>query len=138
MRSWPGYPALLEINTGGLAQDSGGGRPAGLCSAAAWLPSIVTAYYQSAWVTIVWHCVPSTGKRLGIETRLARVLLAGTLLLTVCESLAAAPTMSVYVADEFARVRPRDGPGSKRAAFVSAARNEYAHFRLSFTRELVG
>jgi hypothetical protein len=38
--------------------------------------------------------------------------------------------MSVYVVDEFARVRPRDVPGSKRAAVLSAARNEYAPFQI--------
>ena len=38
--------------------------------------------------------------------------------------------MSVYVMDEFARVRPRDAPGSKHAAVLSAARNEYAPFQI--------
>jgi Domain of unknown function (DUF4091)/Family of unknown function (DUF6067) len=38
--------------------------------------------------------------------------------------------MSVYVVDEFARVRPRDAPGSKRAAVLRAARNEYAPFQI--------
>ena len=38
--------------------------------------------------------------------------------------------MSVYVMDEFARVRPRDAPGSKRVAVLSAARNEYAPFQI--------
>jgi hypothetical protein len=38
--------------------------------------------------------------------------------------------MSVYVTDEFARVRPKDAPGSKRIAVVSAARNEYAPFQI--------
>jgi Domain of unknown function (DUF4091)/Family of unknown function (DUF6067) len=37
--------------------------------------------------------------------------------------------MSVYVMDEFARVRPRDVLGSKHAAMLSAARNEYAPFQ---------
>ena len=36
----------------------------------------------------------------------------------------------MYVVDEFARVRPRDAPGSKRAAVLSAARNEYAPFQI--------
>ena len=38
--------------------------------------------------------------------------------------------MSVYVTDEFARVRPRDAPGSRRVAALSAARNEYAPFQI--------
>jgi hypothetical protein len=38
--------------------------------------------------------------------------------------------MSVYVVDEFARVRPRDAPGSRHAAVLSAARNEYAPFQI--------
>ena len=38
--------------------------------------------------------------------------------------------MSVYVMDEFARVRPRDAPGYKRVAVLSAARNEYAPFQI--------
>ncbi|HKE21107.1 MAG TPA: glycoside hydrolase domain-containing protein [Bryobacteraceae bacterium] len=38
--------------------------------------------------------------------------------------------MSLYVADEFARVRPSDVPGTKRAALLSAARNEYAPFQI--------
>jgi hypothetical protein len=38
--------------------------------------------------------------------------------------------MSVYVVDEFARVRPRDTPGFRRAAVLSAARNEYAPFQI--------
>ena len=38
--------------------------------------------------------------------------------------------MSVYVMDEFARVRPWDAPGSKRAGLLSAARNEYAPFQI--------
>jgi Domain of unknown function (DUF4091)/Family of unknown function (DUF6067) len=38
--------------------------------------------------------------------------------------------MSVYVVDEFARVRPADAPGSKRAAVLNAARNEYAPFQI--------
>ena len=51
-------------------------------------------------------------------------------LLIVCRSLAAEPSMSVYVVDEFARVRPRDVPGFKRTAVLSAARNEYAPFQI--------
>jgi hypothetical protein len=39
--------------------------------------------------------------------------------------------MSVYVVDEFARVRPRDAPGLRRAAVLSAARNEYAPFQIA-------
>ena len=38
--------------------------------------------------------------------------------------------MSVYVMDEFARVRPRDVPGTRRVAVLSAARNEYAPFQI--------
>jgi Domain of unknown function (DUF4091)/Family of unknown function (DUF6067) len=38
--------------------------------------------------------------------------------------------MSVYVMDEFARVQPRDALGSKHAAVLSAARNEYAPFQI--------
>jgi hypothetical protein len=38
--------------------------------------------------------------------------------------------MSVYVMDEFARVRPRDTLGSRRAAVLTAARNEYAPFQI--------
>jgi hypothetical protein len=66
----------------------------------------------------------------GIETRFAGVFLAGILLLAVWRSPAIQPSMLVYVADEFARVRPRDAPGSKRAAILSAARNEYAPFQI--------
>jgi hypothetical protein len=38
--------------------------------------------------------------------------------------------MSVYVVDEFARVRPSDAPGSTGSAVLSAARNEYAPFQI--------
>jgi hypothetical protein len=38
--------------------------------------------------------------------------------------------MSVYVVDEFARVRPRDPPGAEHAAVLRAARNEYAPFQI--------
>jgi hypothetical protein len=40
------------------------------------------------------------------------------------------PPISVYVADEFARVRPRDSPGHKAAAVLNAARNGYAPFQI--------
>ena len=36
----------------------------------------------------------------------------------------------MYVAGEFARVRPKDAPGSVRDAVLSAARNEYAPFQI--------
>jgi hypothetical protein len=58
--------------------------------------------------------------------RFAGVFSAGILLLAAHRSPAPEPAMSVYVMDEFARVRPRDAPGSNRAALLSAARNEYA------------
>ena len=38
--------------------------------------------------------------------------------------------MSVYVVDEFVRVRPRDRPGAEHAAVLRAARNEYAPFQI--------
>jgi hypothetical protein len=38
--------------------------------------------------------------------------------------------MSVYVVDEFARVRPHDRPGAEHAAVLRAARNEYAPFQI--------
>ena len=74
--------------------------------------------------------MPIRGKRQGIETRIAAVLAASIVLLAAYRSLAPQPPMSVYVMDEFARVRPRDAPGSKRVAVVSAARNEYAPFQI--------
>jgi hypothetical protein len=40
------------------------------------------------------------------------------------------PSISVYVTDEFARVRPQDSPGHKTAVVLSAARNEYAPFQI--------
>ena len=40
------------------------------------------------------------------------------------------PSMSVYVVNEFARVQPKDAPGSRRAVVLSAARNEYAPFQI--------
>jgi Domain of unknown function (DUF4091)/Family of unknown function (DUF6067) len=40
------------------------------------------------------------------------------------------PSISVYVTDEFTRVRPSDAPGHNRAAGLSAARNEYASFQV--------
>jgi hypothetical protein len=72
----------------------------------------------------------SAGKKQGIETRFAGVFSAGILLLAACQSSAQEPSMSVYVVDEFARVRPADAPGPKRAAVLSAARNEYAPFQV--------
>jgi hypothetical protein len=70
-------------------------------------------------------------KRQGIRTHFAALLLAAILLLlAVCRSPAREPSMSVYVTDEFARVRPRDSPGHKSAAVLSAARNEYAPFQI--------
>ena len=74
--------------------------------------------------------MPIRGKRQGIETRIAGVLAASIVLLAAYRSLAPQPPMSVYVMDEFARVRPRDAPGSSRVAVVSAARNEYAPFQI--------
>ncbi len=55
---------------------------------------------------------------------------AGILFLGACRSPATEPQMSVNVVDEFARVRPRDPPGSEHAAFLRAARNEYASFQI--------
>jgi hypothetical protein len=55
---------------------------------------------------------------------------AGILLAGVCRSSAAEPPMSVYVVDEFARVRPHDGAGAGHAAVLGAARNEYAPFQI--------
>jgi len=40
------------------------------------------------------------------------------------------PSMSVYAVNEFARVRPKDAPGSEHAAVLSAARNEFAPFQI--------
>jgi hypothetical protein len=74
--------------------------------------------------------VPSAGKRQGIETLFAGVFSASILLLAAYRSPAPEPLVSVYVMDEFARVRPGDAPGSKRAAVLSAARNEYAPFQI--------
>jgi hypothetical protein len=89
----------------------------------------MTARCQSLWGAIVRQCVQSAGKE-EIGRRFARVFLAGILLLSVFRSLATEPTMSVYVVDEFARVRPWDPSGSKRVAVLSAARNEYAPFQI--------
>jgi hypothetical protein len=58
------------------------------------------------------------------------VFAAGILLLAACRSPANEPLTSVYVVDEFARVRPRDAPGSRRGAYLTAARNEYAPFQI--------
>jgi hypothetical protein len=69
-------------------------------------------------------------KSVGIKTCFAGVFSAGILLLAACRCAATEPSMLVYVADEFVRVRPRDAPGSKRAAVLSAARNEYAPFQI--------
>jgi Domain of unknown function (DUF4091)/Family of unknown function (DUF6067) len=55
---------------------------------------------------------------------------AGILFLGACRSPAIEPTMSVYLVDEFARVGPRDRPGSEHAAVLRAARNEYAPFQI--------
>jgi hypothetical protein len=74
--------------------------------------------------------VPIRGKRQGIETRIAGVFAAGIVLLAAVRSPAPELPMSVYVMDEFARVRPNDAPGSKRVAVLSAARNEYAPFQI--------
>ena len=74
--------------------------------------------------------VRSACKRMGIKARFAGAFSAGILLLTACRSPATEPSMSVYVADEFVRVRPDDVPGPKRAAVLSAARNEYAPFQI--------
>jgi len=45
----------------------------------------------------------------------AGVFSASILLLVAHRSPAPEPAMSVYVMDEFARVRPRDAPGPNRA-----------------------
>src|SRR5215469_12908087 len=74
--------------------------------------------------------VPSAGQKQRIKTRLARAFSAAILLFTACRSPATEPSMSLYVADEFARVRPSDVPGTKRTALLSAARNEYAPFQI--------
>jgi hypothetical protein len=55
---------------------------------------------------------------------------AGILFLGASRSPAKEPAMSVYVVDEFARVRPRDLPGSRRVAVLRAARNEYTPFQI--------
>ena len=70
------------------------------------------------------------GKRQGIRPRFAKVFTAGILLLAACRSPAYEPANSVYVVDEFARVRPKDAPGSKGVAYLNAARNEYAPFQI--------
>jgi len=59
---------------------------------------------------IVGKGVPITGKRQGIETLIAGVFVAGIVLLAAYRSPAPELPMSVYVMDEFARVRPRDAP----------------------------
>jgi hypothetical protein len=64
------------------------------------------------------------------EMRFAGVFPAGILLLASCQSPAEQPSMSVYVVDEFVRVRPADAAGSRRTAVLSAARNEYAPFQI--------
>lgn len=71
------------------------------------------------------HC-----KKQRIETRFARAFSAGILLVAACRSPATEPSMSLYVVDEFARVRPSDIPATKQAAVLSAARNEYAPFQI--------
>jgi hypothetical protein len=43
---------------------------------------------------------------------------------------AAQPAISVYVANEFERVRPGGAPGSTHTAVLGAARNEYAPFQI--------
>ena len=107
-------------------------RAAGRCSAAGWISSVMTTPHTGNWrgLRIVRKSVPSAGKRQRIETRFAGVFSAAILLLAACRSPATEPSMSVYVMDEFARVRPRDAPGSKRVAVLSAARNEYAPFQI--------
>jgi hypothetical protein len=70
------------------------------------------------------------GKSQRIETHIAGVFAAGVVLLAAYRTPTPEPPMSVYVMDEFARVRPRDAPGSKRVAVLSAARNEYAPFQI--------
>jgi hypothetical protein len=62
--------------------------------------------------------------------RFPKGLAAGILLLGACRSPAREPSDSVYVVDEFARIRPKDAPGSKAGASLSAARNEYAPFQI--------
>ena len=58
--------------------------------------------------------------------RFAGVLAAGIVLLAANRTPPPEPPISVYVVDEFARVRPGDAPGLRRTAVLSAARNEYA------------
>jgi hypothetical protein len=65
-----------------------------------------------------------------MAARCAGVFAAGILLFAAYRSPAPEPPMSVYVTDEFARVRPGDAAGSKRVAVLSAARNEYAPFQI--------
>jgi hypothetical protein len=65
-----------------------------------------------------------------IETRFAGLFSAGILLVVACRTPATEQSISVYVADEFARVRPWDAPRTKRSAVLTAARNEYAPFQI--------
>ena len=58
------------------------------------------------------------------------VFLAGIVFPCTFLSFAAEPTMSLYVVDEFARVRPGDRPGAEHSAVLRAARNEYAPFQI--------
>ena len=73
---------------------------------------------------------PTGGKGPGIGTRFTGMVAAGILLFAAHRTPAPEPAMSVYVMDEFARVRPTDGPGSRRVAVLSSARNEYAPFQI--------
>jgi hypothetical protein len=60
----------------------------------------------------------------------ARMFLGGILMVAVWRGPRTEFPMSVYVVDEFARVRPKDTPGPKRVAVLSTARNEYAPFQI--------
>src|SRR5215471_10781753 len=74
--------------------------------------------------------VPSAGERQRIKISFAGAFSAAILLLAARSNPATEPSMSVYVADEFARVRPSDLPNPKRVAVLHAARNEYAPFQV--------
>jgi hypothetical protein len=92
--------------------------------------SIICRKEHEGEETRAFVTVPSAGKKQGIKTRFARAFSTGILLLAACRSPATEPSMSVYVVDEFARVRPSDVPDPKRAALLCAARNEYAPFQI--------
>ncbi len=77
--------------------------------------------------------LPSTGKRQRTDRQFTgRVVLfsAGIVFLPPAEVLPTEPPMSVYVMDEFARVRPGDAPVPSMSPVLRAARNEYAPFQI--------